>query len=296
MCYIINKILNIIMEINRSISIPNIIDNEIIGIESPCFSMNNIKIYNTDILKFNALLDNSVDLIVTSPPYNLDIQYGSNDDNLNYDDYLSFTVAWLEKCYNLSKNDGRICLNIPLDKNKGGQQSVYSDITSLAKKVGWKYKTTIIWNEGNISRRTAWGSYMSASAPYVIAPVEIILVLYKQEWKKQSGSKISDISKNEFIEWTNGIWTFNGESKKKVGHPAPFPIELPKRCIKLFSYVGDTIFDPFVGSGTTLIAAELNNREGIGVDIDKHYCGIAINRIKKETNLYQKKLIKDQYV
>jgi len=103
--------------------------------------------------------------------------------------------------------NGRFCLNIPLDKNKGGQQSVYADITTIAKRVGWKYHSTIIWNEQNISRRTAWGSWLSASAPYVIAPVETIVILYKNRWKKLSGSGKSDITKEEFMEWTNGVWT-----------------------------------------------------------------------------------------
>ena len=122
-----------------------------------------------------------------------------------------------------TKSQGRFCLNIPLDKIKGGQKSVGADLTTLAQKVGWKYHSTIVWNEGNISRRTAWGSWMSAAAPYVIAPIELIVVLYKDEWKKTNGSKISDITKKEFVDWTNGLWTFNGESKKRVGHPAPFP-------------------------------------------------------------------------
>ena len=177
----------------------------------------------------------SVDLIVTSPPYNVDIKYNSHDDQLTYDDYLEFSRKWMSRCYEWLKNDGRFCLNIPLDKNKGGQQSVGADLTRIAKKeVGFKYHSTIVWNEGNISRRTAWGSWMSASAPYVIAPVELIVVLYKNEWKKTSGSKVSDISKKDFMDWTNGLWTFSGESKTRIGHPAPFPIRLPRRCIRLF--------------------------------------------------------------
>lgn len=124
---------------------------------------------------------------------------------------------------------------------------------------------------------------MSASCPYVIAPVELIVLLYKGEWKKRSGSKQSDITRNEFISWTNGVWTFKGESKRKIGHPAPFPVELPKRCIKLFSYVGDTILDPFMGSGSTVIAAKQNNRHGIGIDFEIDYCQLAMERILKET-------------
>ena len=108
-----------------------------------------------------------------------------------------------------------------MDKNKNGQQSVGADLTTIAKKIGWKYHSTIIWNEGNISRRTAWGSWMSASAPYVIAPVELIVEDYKKEWKKTNGNRLNDITREEFMEWTNGVWTFNGESKKRIGHPAP---------------------------------------------------------------------------
>lgn len=246
---------------------------------------NNISIYNGDVLERDLFLANSFDLTVTSPPYNVGIEYNSSNDTITYEEYLQWTEKWLKNLFYWTKDTGRLCLNIPLDKNKGGKKSVGSDIIQIAKSLGWKYQTTIIWNEGNISRRTAWGSWMSASAPYVIAPVELIVVFYKKEWKKNYKGQ-SDITREEFMEWTNGIWTFNGESKKRIGHPAPFPRELPKRCIKLFSYVNDTIFDPFLGSGTTLIEAKLNNRIGIGLDISKEYCQLAKNRIINEAGLF----------
>jgi len=248
-----------------------------------------VVIINDDFLTTTCIEENSIDLIVTSPPYNVDIHYGTFRDDIPYEDYLRFTEEWLRKALKLLKPDGRMCLNIPLDKNKGGQQSVYADITSIAKKVGWKYHSTIIWNEQNISRRTAWGSWMSASAPFVIAPVEVIVVLYKKRWKKLHKGE-SDITRDEFIEWTNGVWTFPGENRKKVGHPAPFPVELPKRCIKLFSFVGDVVLDPFLGSGTTLIAAALLKRRGIGVEIEKKYCELAKQRIIREANILQTRL------
>ena len=252
------------------------------------FQYEGLSIYNDEITRFCHIPESSVDLIITSPPYNVAIDYKSNEDDLTYDDYLAFTEKWLAKCYALAKDDGRFCLNIPLDKNKGGQQAVCADITTIAKKVGWKYHSTIIWNEGNISRRTAWGSWLSASAPYVIAPVEVIVVLYKKHWKKTKEEKINDITKQEFMDWTNGLWTFNGQSKKGAGgHPAAFPLELPRRCVKLFSFVGDTIFDPFLGSGSTMIAAHLNNRKAVGVDISKTYCDIAIERLKKDGKIHQ---------
>ena len=260
------------------------------------FESGNVCIYNENILKTNSIPPGSVDLIVTSPPYNVDIHYNSHADNLSYEEYLEFTHKWIKKCFELAKSEGRFLLNIPLDKNKGGQKSVGADITKIAKDIGWKYHSTIVWNEGNISRRTAWGSFMSASAPYVIAPVELILVLYKDSWKKTGGSRRNDITKQEFMDWTNGVWTFNGQSKKGAGgHPAPFPIELPRRCIKLFSFIGDTVLDPFLGSGSTLIASSLHGRNGIGVDIDEKYCNIAINRLRTEAKVGQPSLIKSNY-
>ena len=109
----------------------------------------------------------------------------------------------------------------------------------------------------------------------------MIVVLYKNEWKKDHKGD-SDITKEEFMNWTNGIWTFNGESKKRIGHPAPFPRELPKRCIKLFSYVGDTILDPFLGSGTTIIECINNNRQAVGIEMSEEYVELAEKRIKNE--------------
>ena len=238
---------------------------------------------------------NFVDLTVTSPPYNVGIVYNSTGDDGDYEDYLKCTKKWLENVYYWTRHTGRLCLNIPLDKNKGGQKSVGADITTIAQKVGFSYHSTIIWNEQNISKRTAWGSWLSASAPYVIAPVELIVILYKGDWKKNRRGE-SDITKEEFMAWTNGLWTFNGESKKRIGHPAPFPKQLPLRCIKLFSYVGDTVFDPFLGSGTTVLVADNLGRKGVGVEIDETYYNLSINRIEKnkEANMTsQKELLKE---
>jgi site-specific DNA-methyltransferase (adenine-specific) len=250
-----------------------------------------LKIINDDVLTTENVEKNSVDLIITSPPYNVDIQYNRHNDKISYEDYLDFSKKWIARCFEFLRDDGRFCLNIPLDKNKNGQQSVGADLTTIAKCIGFKYHSTIVWNEGNISRRTAWGSWKSASAPFVIAPVELIVILYKCRWKKTSGSKISDISKEDFMNWTNGLWTFSGESKKRTGHPAPFPVELPQRCIKLFSFVDDIVLDPFLGSGSTLIATALNNRVGIGIDVDLEYCKLAKKRLIKEAHILDTTLV-----
>jgi site-specific DNA-methyltransferase (adenine-specific) len=247
------------------------------------FRHKNIVLFNEDILDNSWFDKEFIDLIVTSPPYNVGIEYNSNDDELGYEQYLEFSERWMKNCYDWSKPQARFCLNIPLDKNKNGHRSVGADLTKIAQKVGWKYQSTIVWNEGNISRRTAWGSWMSASAPHVIAPVELIVLLYKNEWKKTNGTKLNDITADEFKDWTQGVWVFNGESKKRIGHPAPFPKDLPYRCIKIFSYIDDLVFDPFAGSGTTLLVAQNLNRKAIGTEIDKTYCELAKNRILNET-------------
>ena len=250
-----------------------------------------IKIYNNDFIDADfKKYYNKVGLIVTSPPYNLDIEYNSHNDAMNYEKYINrFTKLWLKKAYKLLENGGRLCLNIPLDKNKGGLRSVYADITEIAQEVGFGYQSTIVWNEQNISRRVAWGSWLSASAPYVIAPVEMIVLLYKGQWKKNRKGK-TDIIKKEFMDWTNGVWTFPGEKKTRVGHPAPFPEELPRRCIKLFSYKDDLILDPFLGSGTTLVAANKLNRKAIGVELDQEYVDLSQQRVEESINLFSENI------
>lgn len=254
------------------------------------FPDRDLKIIHDDFLETCLIDEESIDLIVTSPPYNLGVPYNSFKDNISYDEYLVFTEKWLKKALTLMKPDGRMCLNILLDNQKGGHKSIYVDVVHIAEEVGWKYHSTIIWNKGVNSNRTAWGSWMSASAPHILSPAEAIAVLYKNSWRKKSKGK-SDITRNEFIEWTTGNWVFSGESKKKIRHPAPFPIELPKRCIKLFSYVGDIVLDPFLGSGTTLIAAALLNRAGIGVEVDFKYCELAKKRLIEEGKVLQTKLL-----
>ena len=241
---------------------------------------NDAVILHEDMLRDTKIKDNYIDLIITSPPYNIGKEYLNNNDNLEYEEYLNFTEKWLSKCYAFAKDDGRLCMNIPIDTGKGFPKSIGADITYIAKKCGWKYRTTIVWNEGNISNKKARGSFMSAASLHVIAPIELIVIMYKKQWKKVN-SGISDITKEEFISWTDGLWNFGGESQKKIGHPAPFPIELPKRCIKLFSYKNDIILDPFMGSGTTLVAANMLSRKAIGIDVSREYCELAMHRLLK---------------
>ncbi len=249
--------------------------------DCPFFTPDNLR--EESALHFDAVVPSSVDLIITSPPYNVGLVYDDKtDDATSYSDYLDFTRAWMKNCFHWARSGCRFCLNIPLDKNSGGKQSVGADFTLIAKEAGWKYHASIIWNEGNISRRTAWGSWLSATAPHVIAPVELILVLYKDDWKRDGKGRESTITRDDFMSWTNGVWTFNGESGKRIGHPAPFPRELPRRCIELFSFVDDVVLDPFAGSGTTLIESIKNKRYAYGLEIENKYRSLALNRIEKE--------------
>ena len=241
------------------------------------------RLLQADTLDRSVLGKDSVDLTVTSPPYNIGKAYtgDSKDDSVDYESYLEFSEKWLENVLYWTRDTGRLCLNVGLDKNKDGKRPVCADITNIALKVGWQYHATVIWNEGNISRRTAWGSWMSASAPHVIAPVEVIIILHKGDWKRKRQGE-NDITKEEFMDWVLGVWEFNGESAKRVGHEAPFPRELPKRCIKLFSFIGDTVLDPFMGSGTTMIETLANGRVGIGIEREEHYCDLIRQRVQKE--------------
>ena len=240
-----------------------------------------VTIFHADSTHLAVLDDDSVDLVVTSPPYNLEIAYDGYADTEPYEGYLAWVADWATALRRVCRTTGRLCVNIPLDSNKGGKRAVYADYVRVLVAVGWKYQTTIVWNEQNISRRTAWGSWLSPSAPFITAPVEMVGVFYKDSWKRPRGAKQTDLVRDEFLAWTLGVWQFPGENPKKVGHPAPFPLELPRRLIKLYSYIGDTVLDPFLGSGTTAVAAKLLGRRAIGIDRSAEYCAIAGERVRK---------------
>ena len=223
-------------------------------------------------------------LIVTSPPYALGVDYGKTSyaDDQPYVNYLQWVRTWATTLLNVSAPDGRACINIPLDSNKGGKRAIYADYLRIFQEVGWTYQTSIVWNEQNISRRTAWGSWLSPSAPFVTAPVEMIAVFYKGTSFRRpaAGGQRGDISRDEFLAWTLGMWTFAGANPRRVGHPAPFPEELPKRLIKLYSYPADLVLDPFAGSGTTLVAAKRLGRASLGVDINPVFCDLTVRNLQ----------------
>lgn len=257
-----------------------------------------VSIYCADSAHLGFLDNSSIELVVTSPPYNLAVSYEDYRDDVPYESYLHWVRSWANELFRVAVTGGRACINIPLDSNKGGKRAVYADYVHAFVAAGWSYQTTIVWNEQNISRRTAWGSWLSPSAPFVTAPVEMVAVFYREAWRRERAGRTTDIERDEFLRWTLGtwestdgdavnaepsVWQFPGENPRKVGHPAPFPTELPRRLIKLYSFREDTILDPFVGSGTTCAVAKALGRRSIGVDIDAAYCALAARRCLEQT-------------
>jgi site-specific DNA-methyltransferase (adenine-specific) len=222
------------------------------------------------------LPDGAVDLIVTSPPYGLGIDYSDSDDNSEYAAYLGHTRMWAAEMHRIAAPQGRICLNVPLDITRGGVQPMYADWLDSLRAAGWRYRCSIVWNEGTINKSVARGSVDSPSSPHVIAPVEMILVMHKGDWNlRQIGTH--NLEHAQWLEWTNGLWTFGGEHHRD--HPAPFPEELPRRCISLFSFDTAVVCDPFVGSGTTAIVAYRLGRTFYGFDQSSEYVALARGRV-----------------
>jgi site-specific DNA-methyltransferase (adenine-specific) len=234
------------------------------------------KIYNVDVMEgLSGLDENSVDLIVTSPPYNLSIGYADNTDKLDYNDYLNWATDWIYESKRVLKPDGRICINVPLETNLTGKRFIESDYINILENSRMLRMANITWDKRNVTRRTAWGSWLSPVFPCVNNPLECILV-YAKETKRHLGDKENiDITREEFITYTMGVWEMNPAKKSKVGHPAPFPEELPYRCMKLFSYRNDLVLDPFMGSGTTAVVAKRLGRRYLGFDISQKYVEMA---------------------
>ena len=227
--------------------------------------------------------DNSLHLMITSPPYNVSKEY---DNDLSLSEYLTLLKNAFSETYRVLINGGRACINVA---NLGRKPYIpLSDyISKIMIEIGFNMRGEIIWNKAaSSSTSTAWGSWQSASNPTLRDIHEYILIFskgdYKRERSKEEKEIIKDsITKEQFMEWTKSIWTMNAERAKKIGHPAPFPEELPFRLIQLLSFETDIILDPFMGSGTTAVSALKSNRYFIGYEIDANYINLANRRIKK---------------
>jgi site-specific DNA-methyltransferase (adenine-specific) len=223
------------------------------------------------------LPDNSVHLMITSPPYNVSKEY---DQDLSLKEYLQLLENSFKETYRVLVNGGRACINVA---NLGRKPYIpLSDyISQMMINIGFKMRGEIIWNKAaSASPSTAWGSWQSAANPILRDIHEYILVFSKGDYKREKGDKSDTITKEQFIEWTKSIWTMNAESAKRIGHPAPFPEELPYRLIQLYSFKGEVILDPFMGSGTTAIAAVKSERKFVGYEISQEYIELAQKRLE----------------
>ena len=239
-------------------------------------------IYNKDSRSMEEVMDNSIQLIVTSPPYNVNKEYDDHADAMPNDEYFKLLHDVWKECIRVLSDGGRICVNVA-NVGRKPYLPLHSTIIKQLTDLGLIMRGEIIWDkEASVGVSTAWGSWQSPSNPTLRDTHEYILVFSKGSYKlpNHRNSK-SDLTSKEFTEYTKSIWRFPTESAKKVDHPAPFPEELPYRCIKLYTFPGDVVLDPFNGVGTTCLVAKKLNRKYIGYDISKNYCKQAELRIKK---------------
>ncbi len=226
--------------------------------------------------KMTELPDCSVHLMITSPPYNVSKEY---DENLTLDEYRDLLRGVFRETMRVLVDGGRACVNVA---NVGRKPYIpfHAFIARDIIELGYAMRGEIIWNKGSSAGpSTAWGSWKSATNPALRDVHEYILVFSKGDFARKGKGKKSTISRDEFLESTKSIWTFGAESAKRIGHPAPFPVELPRRLIQLYSFEGDVVLDPFVGSGSTCIAAIQMNRHFVGYEKKSAYVALADRRI-----------------
>lgn len=247
--------------------------------------------------KMEELPDNSVHLMVTSPPYNVGKEY---DKNLTLSEYREFLKRVWTEVKRVLVPGGRVCINIA---NLGRKPYIplHTFIIEDMIDLGFLMRGEIIWNKASSgSPSTAWGSWLSAKNPTLRDIHEYILVFSKGTYSREGLKRKSTISKEEFLEFTKSIWTFSAESARKIGHPAPYSVELPYRLIQLYTFEDEVVLDPFIGSGQSAIAAIKTNRHYVGYDINKEYVALAEKRIKEFTltynipELFKVEMVKDK--
>jgi site-specific DNA-methyltransferase (adenine-specific) len=231
------------------------------------------------------LPNNSIHLMITSPPYNVSKEY---DNDLSLKEYLQLLENSFKETYRVLVNGGRACINVA---NLGRKPYIpLSDyISKIMLDIGFNMRGEIIWNKAaSASPSTAWGSWLSAANPILRDIHEYILVFSKGDYNRIGKGKYNTITKEQFMDWTKSIWTMNAERARRIGHPAPFPEELPYRLIQLYSFKDDIILDPFMGSGTTAVSAIKSERNFVGYDISQEYIDLAEKRIsplRKQTKI-----------
>jgi site-specific DNA-methyltransferase (adenine-specific) len=264
------------------------------------------KIYNGDCIEvMKTFPENSIDLIVTSPPYGVGIEYDTHNDDVPFSEYKEFSVLWLSEAFRVLKDDGRIALNIPYEINrqdKGGRIFMVAELWKIMQDIGYKFYGLVDLNENSPhrSKTTAWGSWMSPSAPYIYNPKECVILAYKKnhikkikgetQWKgdiidlQQEDGTIKkktvyqDEDKKEFMELVYGQWDYFADTKQMT--KATFSMDIPMKAIKILTYKNDLVLDPFCGSGTSLAAAEILHRKWIGIELSQNYCEVANDRVQ----------------
>lgn len=256
-------------------------ENHIKHIENPLPVETLDKIFCKTSEHMEELPDNSIHLMVTSPPYNVKKEY---DEDLSLNEYRSLLKTVFKETYKKLVTGGRACINIA---NLGRKPYIplHSYIIEDMLEIGFHMRGEIIWNKASsASPSTAWGSWQSAANPVLRDIHEYILVFSKESFSRKIGHKNNTITKEDFLEWTKSVWTFPAVSARMIGHPAPFPEELPHRLIQLYTFKEDVVLDPFCGSGTACLVALKDGRHYIGYDIEPSYVELANQRIKAFTN------------
>ena len=224
----------------------------------------------------DELPGNSVHLMITSPPYNVSKEY---DEDLSLDEYLALLNTVWQETFRVLVPGGRACVNVA---NLGRKPYIplHSYIIKGMQDTGFLMRGEILWNKGaSASPSTAWGSWQSASNPVLRDVHEYILVFSKDSFSRNRQDRENTVKKEEFLEWTKSVWDFPAVSAKKIGHPAPFPEELPHRLIQLYSFKDDVVLDPFAGSGTVCLSALKDHRNYVAYDIAPEYVKLAETRI-----------------
>lgn len=237
-------------------------------------------IYCGDSRHMAEVADGAVQLIVTSPPYNVGKAYQSHHDHMALDEYLAYLDEVWRECQRVLCRGGRLAVNVASTWRQP-YLPLHAYIAQRLIALGFLMRGEIIWNKGaSAGTSTAWGSFARPSNPTLRDVHEYILIFSKETPKLEAGGRESGIANLDFVEWTKSIWRFDTESPKRVRHPTPFPEELPRRLILLYTGVGDSVLDPFLGSGTTAVAAKRLGRHYIGYDISEEYCQIARQRLE----------------
>ena len=238
------------------------------------------KIITKSSENMNELIDNCISLTVTSPPYNIG---KDSDEDLSDDEYWKMITKVFEEVYRVTESGGRLVVNVAnLGRKPYIPFSKY--FIEIILEIGFLMRGEIIWQKSKgANANFAWGSWLSPSNP-VIRDIHEYCLVFSKDSMKNSAKGEPTIEKEEFMESTLSIWNITPARAKKIGHPAPFPVELPKRFINLYSCKNDLILDPFIGSGSTAIAAKLLDRDYIGYELNPEYVKIAKNRLKNETS------------